>query len=96
MFVIGEAKGKVMNGRLSLPREYHLRKRKLLGKWKDENTLYISEDDHSLNYAVDKDALYFTVIIDSEDRIAVPEQYENNKVVIRGCISVIELQFNQI
>jgi hypothetical protein len=32
MFVIGEIEGKVINGKLALPKEFHLKKRKLFGK----------------------------------------------------------------
>jgi hypothetical protein len=32
MFVIGETKGKVMNGKLALPKEYRLSKKKMIMK----------------------------------------------------------------
>jgi hypothetical protein len=93
MFVVGEAKGKVLNGKLALPREFHLRKRKLNGKWKDSCTLYLSDNDKSLNYAAGKNNDYFTVNIDSDDNISLSEEFENNVVIIRGCISTVELEF---
>lgn len=49
MFVFGEAKGKVINGKLVLPKEFHLKNKKLHGKWGDGSTLYISDNVNSVS-----------------------------------------------
>ncbi|HKL98692.1 MAG TPA: hypothetical protein VJZ06_02135 [Mobilitalea sp.] len=95
MFLIGEAKGKVSNGKLELPREYHLKKREILGKWKGEGVLYLSDSEKSLNFIAGRETLCFMARIDSEDRIEMPHEYENASVEIKGCISTVELTFHK-
>lgn len=93
MFLIGEAIGKVNHGKLILPKEFHLKKSKLLGKWKNDNTLYISDNDKSLNYAAGKENIIIQIYVDSDDKISLPAHYEDNTVFIKGCITVVELNF---
>ena len=93
MFLIGETTETVRNGKVSLPREYHLKRYTIYGKWKGNNILYLSDNEKSLNFVAGRDTLSFIIKIDSEDRIEVPKEYENNKVNIKGCISTVELTF---
>lgn len=93
MFLIGETTGKVLNGKLALPKEYHLRRYIILGKWKGGNKLYLSDSENALNFIAGRDTLSYQVKIDSEDRIEVPKEYENAKAEIRGCISTVEITF---
>ncbi len=93
MFVIGETRGKVINGKLSLPKEYHLKKRDILAKWKGDNKLYLSDSVKSLQFATGSYSPAFTIHVDSEDRIEVPTHFENADVRIEGCISTIEISF---
>lgn len=95
MFVIGETTGKVINKKLSLPKEYHLKKQGLLGKWLGEDKFYLSDSPKSLDYITGKETRSFQVRIDSEDRIEVPIEYENALVDIKGCISTVELTFHR-
>lgn len=95
MFLIGETKSKVINGKLSLPKEYHLKKREILGKWKGLDVLYLSDAEKSLNFIAGKDSSCFHVRIDNEDRIELPREYENAFVEIKGCISTVEITFHK-
>lgn len=93
MFLIGESTETVKNGKISLPKEYHLKRYTIYGKWKGKDTLYLSDSEKSLNFATGRDTLSFLVKIDSDDRIEVAKEYENNKVDIKGCITTVELTF---
>jgi hypothetical protein len=93
MFLVGEAKAKVLNGKLELPKEYHLKRKDLLGKWLSENKLYLSDSAHSLRFATGDISPAIKVSVDGEDRIALPTSYENSLVEIRGCVSTIEVLF---
>ncbi|MGB4657590.1 MAG: hypothetical protein WBI07_00235 [Mobilitalea sp.] len=93
MFVIGETKSNVHNGKVAMPKEYRLKKRKVKGKWKDSKTLYLSDSDSSLNYIAGKDGEIFVADVDYDDRLIVPMAFENSTVNIKGCISTIELFF---
>lgn len=95
MFVIGSTSAEVVNGKVSLPPAYHLKKRSVLAKWKDENTLYLSDSDKALSYIAGKEPELLAVSVDIEDRISVPGRPEHSKVDIRGCISSIELMFKR-
>jgi len=93
MFVIGEAKGKVSNGILELPKEYHLKRKDLLGKWLGKYKLYLSDSAPSLRFATGDISPAISVYVDVEDRIVLPTIYENSHVEIKGCISTIEVTF---
>ena len=95
MFLIGETTGIVCNGKLSLPKEYHLKKRDLLGKWKDANRLYLSDSEKSLNFIAGREGSCFHARIDAEDRLEVSLEYENAFADIKGCISSVELIFHK-
>lgn len=95
MFAIGETTATVANGRVTLPTAYRLKRKRVLGKWKDENTLYLSDSDKSLNYIAGKEPVLFEVEVDADDRINISRSYENSLVKIQGCISTIELVFKQ-
>ena len=96
MFVIGEAKSMVFNGKVAMPKEYHLKKRVIMGKWKNDSTLYISDSKSALNYIAGSAGDIFMVNIDTEDKIQVPGDYDKKEVMIQGCISTIELIFQKI
>ncbi|MHB8127801.1 MAG: hypothetical protein ACYDEX_02195 [Mobilitalea sp.] len=93
MFVFGETKEKVVDGKLALPKEYHLKKRNLVGKWRDEQTLYLSDNEKSLNRIAGKRNESFIVYLDMGEKISIPDKYENFIVEIKGCITAIELVF---
>ncbi len=93
MFAIGKSDAIVINGRLILPSAYHLKTKRILGKWKDKKTLYLSDSGDSLNYAAGEEANEFEIAVDSENRISLPKEYENSSVEIVGCITTIELNF---
>lgn len=93
MFLIGETTSKVVNGKVALPREYHLKRHKIYGKWKGKNKLYLSDSEKALNFAAGRDTVNYHVKIDTEDRIEVPKEYESAKVDIKGCVSTVELTF---
>lgn len=95
MFLFGETTEKVINNKLSLPKEYHLRKREILGKWKNDNTLYLSDSDKALNFIAGRDTKSFHVKVDVEDRIDLPKDFDNALVYIKGCISSVELVFHK-
>lgn len=93
MFLIGETTKTVVNGKVSLPREYHLKRYTIYGKWKGKKKLYLSDSKKSLDFVAGRDTISHQVKIDSEDRIEVPKEYEGDKVEINGCISTVELIF---
>ncbi len=93
MFLIGETTEKVKNGKVPLPKEYHLKRYTIYGKWKGKNTLFLSDSKKALNFAAGRDTLSYLIKIDSDDRVEVPKEYENCKVDIRGRISTLELTF---
>lgn len=96
MFLTGETTAKVVNGKLALPKEYHLKRRDILGKWKGTDTLYLSDSEKSLNFIAGRETLCFQVKIDMEDRIEISNEYENAFVEIKGCISSVELIFHRV
>lgn len=65
MFVFGEAKGKVIDGKLVLPKEYNLNNKTLFGKWSDDYTVLISDNIQSLNYADGKGNRLFDVSLNT-------------------------------
>jgi hypothetical protein len=93
MFVIGTSTASVRNGKLVLPPAYHLKRKRILGKWKDKNTLYLSDSSKSLKYAAGSTTQEFEIDVDTEDRISLPVGYESANVEIVGCITTIELKF---
>lgn len=93
MFVIGEANEKVSFGKLTLPKEYHLKKKDIMGKWKGEHTLYLSDSARSLRFATGDNSPEFNIHVDGEDRILLPTIYDNYIVKITGCITTIEVSF---
>ena len=95
MFAIGEARSQVFNGKVAIPKEYRLKRRAVMGKWKNENILYLSDSISSLNYMAGRDGEIFMANIDAEDRLQVPIYYEKENVNIQGCISTIELKFQE-
>ena len=93
MFVFGETIEKVIYGKVALPKEFHLKDKKLMGKWKNDDTLYISDNDGSLNSAAGKGRARFMICMSFDEKLTVPDKYENHHVLIKGCISTIELTF---
>ncbi|SHJ64921.1 hypothetical protein SAMN02745136_00655 [Anaerocolumna jejuensis DSM 15929] len=93
MFVVGEMKSEVYNGKVTLPKEYQLKKKKIVGKWKDRNTLYLSDSQSALNYTAGKEGTVFDAVIDTNERLRVPPEYEKGRVKIKGCISTVRLLF---
>lgn len=95
MFLIGETTNKVINGKLLLPKEYHLKKHDLLGKWLGDDVLYISDSEKSLNYVAGKETICHKIKIDNEDRIEVPREFDNALAEIKGCITTLEITFHR-
>jgi hypothetical protein len=95
MFVIGETTGIVHGGKLALPKQYHLSKIKIIGCWKNKNSLYLSDNVKSLQYATGKRKCFW-VNLDSNVCITLPMEYENMDVKIKGAITTIELIFTNI
>lgn len=93
MFLIGETTETVVNGKVSLPKEYHLKRYTIYGKWKGKKKLYLSNSKKALDFIAGRDTLNYQVKIDSEERVEVPKEYEGDKVEIKGCISTVELTF---
>lgn len=93
MFLIGEVKGKVSNGKLEMPKEFHLKRKDLLGKWVGKNKLYLSDSARSLRFATGDSSPEISIYVDGEDRISLATIYENSRVEIKGCISTIEVTF---
>jgi hypothetical protein len=91
MFAIGEKKTKVSMARISMPVEYKLKRRKIYGCWAGENVLYISDEIPPLK--AKKGGEIFEPFIDINNNIHVPASFENRSVMIRGCISTIEIAF---
>ncbi len=93
MFVFGETREKVIDGKVALPKEFHLRNSSLVGKWVNQNTLYLSDNNGSLNFATGTRRAGFVVERIGDDKILVPLRYDNTNVIIKGCITTIELVF---
>ena len=94
MFVIGKSIASVDKGKLMLPQAYHLNSKRILGKWKNKKTLYLSDSYNSLNYVVGNRTAIFELGVDTVHKISLPMEYENSEVEIIGCVSTIELNFN--
>ncbi len=95
MFLFGKTIGKVLNQKLKLPKSYHLKNRRILGKWKSDDQFYLSDSEQSLNYMAGRDKISYYVKVDSQNRIIIPTEYENSTVEITGMISSIELVFHK-
>lgn len=93
MFVIGETKGTVSLSKLCLPKEYHLRRKKIYGLWVGERFLYLSDEHAVLKGKIEQDGTIFEPGIDTSSRIEVPYRLNNAEAIIRGCISFIEIEF---
>jgi len=92
---IGEAKTIVSLAKLELPKEYKLRKKKqkIYGAWVGENILYLSDNVNSLKATTGEKVITFETIIDNAGRINVQKRFEKSEATIRGCISTIEIKF---
>jgi len=93
MFAIGEEKTKVTKGKVTMPTQYKLRKRKIYGLWVGKHILYISDEVSPLKAKMN--GTIFDAYIDTNHCLHVPEVYEGWKVLIRGCISTIQLIFEE-
>lgn len=93
MFAIGQAKIEVDFSKLELPKEYRLTKKKILGVWTGERTLYLSDEAEALKLKAGKNGELFEPNIDSSSRIHVPSSFHKKKATIKGCISTIKIEF---
>lgn len=91
MFLVGEARAKVCHGKVQMPKEFHLREKKLIGKWKNEDTLIISDNKGSISFATGREHTYFKISVDAESRLSVSPEYEGADAIIRGNVSTIEV-----
>lgn len=96
MFAIGETKAKVVYSKLELPKEYNLKKknRKIYGVWVGERLLYLSDEIKPLKAKAGHNGSVFEPNIDYAHRITVPSYLEQSVAYIRGCISTIQIEFN--
>lgn len=94
MFVFGEATSIVENGKLLLPKQYHLKNFQIIGSWKNKKTMYLSDNINSLHY-ISGNSKCFRVTSDRTGYISLPRVYEGAIVEIKGCITAIELKFNK-
>ena len=94
MFAIGQVETKVDRRKVTLPKEYHLRRRnrKIYGVWIGDRELYLSDELRPLQQKAGINSSTFVVTIDQENRIVVPAYLEDSKVSIQGCITTIELK----
>ena len=90
MFAVGQTNAQVVRKKVSMPREFNLRKkgRKIYGAWVGDRCLYLSDEEKVLRAKAGRED---QVKLMSVDR--VPASLEHANVSIRGCISTIELQF---
>ena len=84
MFLIGEAKSVVHNGRIDLPAEYRLKKKRLLMMWKDDNTCFLGETKGALKFAAGTEGSVSEVEIDTENRLPLGSGKEGFRVRLRG------------
>ena len=91
MFAVGQTNAQVVRKKVSMPREFNLRKkgRKIYGAWVGDRCLYLSDEEKVLRAKAGRELMS----VDTENRIRVPASLEHANVSIRGCISTIELQF---
>jgi len=96
MFAIGEARSKVRCSKLSIPKEYNLRRfgRKIYGVWIGDKILYLSDEVKVLELKSRKNSLVFEIKVDVGSRIRLPERFNKSEAKIRGCLSIIEIQFD--
>lgn len=97
MFAIGEAETKVAYSKVSLPKEYNLRKkdRKIMGVWVGDYCLYISDELSALKAKADHINKIVAITVNPDSQIPVPPRLNHFKVKIQGCISTIELKFSE-
>lgn len=92
MFLIGESEGAVYHGKLALPAEYRLKKKRLLFMWKDETTCFLGETKGALKFAAGMEGQVTEVEIDSENRLPLAGVKDGSRVRICGCVSTLELR----
>lgn len=93
MFAVGEERTIVTKGKVSMPVQYKLRKKKIYGLWAGKYILYISDDIPPLKSKSGGEV--FDVHIDSNHCLHVPNSYDNCKVHIKGHVSTIQLVFEE-
>lgn len=92
MFVIGEIQSKVSMSKLGLPKEYHLRKKKIFAVWKGEKVLFLSDEERVLKPETAGGGI-FIPHIDANNRLEVPSGLNNHSAKIEGCIWKIKIEF---
>ena len=95
MFAVGQTNAQVVRKKVSMPREFNLRKkgRKIYGAWVGDRCLYLSDEEKVLRAKAGREDQVKLMSVDTENRIRVPASLEHANVSIRGCISTNELQF---
>ena len=92
MFLVGEVKTKVCNGKIQMPKEFHLREKELIGKWKNDETLIISDNEGAISFVAGREKTFFKIILDTELRLEVSSEYEGGDAFIKGNVSTIEVK----
>ena len=93
MFAIGEERTRVSKGKVCMPVQYKLRKKNVQGIWVGKRLLYLSDEQPALRSK--GSGTIFDVHIDTNNCLHVPEKYEGCRTTIRGCISTIEIVFEE-
>lgn len=95
MFAFGQAESAVSMGKVSIPKEFNLRKkgRQIFGAWTQDGHFCLSDDEKLLKNKAAKDEKVSSIKVDSLHRIRVPKKLEGSQVLIEGCISTIDLKF---
>ncbi|MBR6003869.1 MAG: hypothetical protein IK068_04010 [Lachnospiraceae bacterium] len=88
VFAIGEATTLVRNGKIQMPTEYHLRKKKLFGAWVEDNVLCISDEIKALKA---RQEAIFNANVDTNHNLHIDGTFNGCKAVITGCISTIQV-----
>jgi hypothetical protein len=92
MFLIGGTESVVHNGKVVLPSEYRLKKKRLVLMWKDKDTCFLGETRGALRFATNVRGKITDVEIDSENRLPLEGGREGQRVRLSGCVSTLEIQ----
>lgn len=97
MFAIGEAETRVSFSKVSLPKEFNLRRkdRKIMGVWVGDYCLYLSDEFSALKAKADHVSKIIDITVNPDSQITVPPRLNQFHVKIQGCISTIELKFSE-
>ena len=64
----------------------------LIGKWKNDETLIISDNEGAISFVAGREKTFFKIILDTESRLEVSSEYEGGDAFIKGNVSTIEVK----